>query len=576
MRKPIILLTALSCILAYFLFLPASAHPGINAINAVDPLFYAWNLMHNYQSVLHGFTNLLNANIFYPEGNTLAFSDTLYGQTIFAFPIIALTGNPLLAENIVVFLSFPLSALAMYFLTRHLTKHTAASLVAGLFYAFSMPRLAQIGHISMISSQWLPLFVLFFIRFLENRQSKLREGLLAFLFFFLALLSSIYFAVFCIVIGIIIAVFGISWEKSSDRFTLIRDRLKTIALMAVPCIILLGISLYPYFRLAVEHPEIKRTLQDASFFKAYPADYLSVLPQSFIAHAGLPTNINEHALYPTLTVFVLALAGVVLSLKKKTKYMPLFVVIVAVSFLLSLGPDQEFHTGNWSSGSIQLPYTWLYNTLPFIRIIRVPARFSIFVILGLSALAGMGLSQLEKRMKAPALLSGIAALLFLAEIWQTGTPFVHVAVPPAIPDVYAWLSGQPDSIIIAEVPFRPLFSGKSIEEQLYRTYDQNSEDGVYTLEAYRTYFSAFHRKRMLNGYSGFFPDAYNAAAHELQTFPSNDALYILHSRNVKYVILHAWQYAGSSGDTIRLAADARKDLKPIGVFGKDFVYEVLK
>ena len=71
-----------------------------HVINAGDPLFYAWNLMHNVRSMTNGFSNLLDTNIFFPTTNTLALSDTLAIQTLLAAPIIWLANNPILAINL--------------------------------------------------------------------------------------------------------------------------------------------------------------------------------------------------------------------------------------------------------------------------------------------------------------------------------------------------------------------------------------------------------------------------------------------------------------------------------------------
>ena len=86
MKKVITILAIFSIFISVILFLPYSAHITNVLPNAVDPIFYAWNLDHNLQSANRGFRDLLDTNIFYPEGNTLAFSDTLYAQTLLTAP----------------------------------------------------------------------------------------------------------------------------------------------------------------------------------------------------------------------------------------------------------------------------------------------------------------------------------------------------------------------------------------------------------------------------------------------------------------------------------------------------------
>src|SRR5262245_57641879 len=57
-----------------------------------------------------------NGPQFYTIAGTMAFSEHLLGLSLFATPIIFLTGDPLVAYNVVFFLSFVLSALAAYLL----------------------------------------------------------------------------------------------------------------------------------------------------------------------------------------------------------------------------------------------------------------------------------------------------------------------------------------------------------------------------------------------------------------------------------------------------------------------------
>src|SRR3989344_8187533 len=115
MIKRVSLIFLLYLGLAVVLTWPLARLARDHVINAGDPLFYAWNFMHNTRALTHGFTGLLDTNIYYPTTNTLAFSDTLAAQTLFAAPIIWLTHNPILAENLYVLLTFPVAGIGMYF-----------------------------------------------------------------------------------------------------------------------------------------------------------------------------------------------------------------------------------------------------------------------------------------------------------------------------------------------------------------------------------------------------------------------------------------------------------------------------
>lgn len=575
MRRTVAILSAVALAIAVVMLWPFTAHLGDSAINGVDPLFYAWNLAHNTTAFFNGFAKLLDTNIFYPTGNTLAFSDTLYAQTLFTAPVIILTGNPLLAENLYVIATFPLSAVTMYLLAKRLVRNDIAAAVSGLLFAFSYPRLAQIGHISVISSMWLPLFVLSLIAFMEDEAHKTRNLLLTMLWFLLCLNSTMYFAVFAGPVAFVVIAFRLAGTRVKNALAILRPRLKLLALLALPFAVVAIVSVFPYVRLKIEYPGIHRRLTDASLFKAHVIDYVSVLPTSVLARVGMPININEHALYPTLTLMVLAVYGYMKAPSGKRKSAMLFGCVALLSFLFSLGPDQELRIGSFRTESIPMPYAFLYYAFPPAQIIRVPARFSIFVVLGLAALAAIGLERLMEHRKRKTIVAVVVLALFLLEAWQIGTPSVPSPTVATLPEYVRWFKALPDTAVIAEAPLMPVGKSDPMEQQLYVPYGNLTESNVYALEAMRTYLSSFHGKRMVNGYSGFFPDNYHAVADEVESFPSDDAWYILKSRGVSYIVVHEQQY-GDRWNAIRTALEHAPGFRLAARFGPDRIYEVLK
>lgn len=575
MKKASLIVILLSCIITYLIFLPYTNTLRTNLPNAIDPVFYAWNINHNTQSILQKGKNLLDTNIFYPEKNTLAFSDTMYGQTIFTLPLQLLTRNVVLTENIYIFLTFPIAALAMFFLSYFLTKHTMASILAGFFYAFSYPRISQIGHMPMISSQWIPLFVLFLIKYVERGSWK--HLLLTFLFYLLSIASSMYFGVFLIPF-VLFAVFleSIRWIQKKS-ITTIKKIAKSLIIFIIPMISLVILVLFPYIRLKAEIPQIKRPLEDAARLSAQIVDYGTILPTSWMAVYNIfPTAINERPLYPTITLSLLALLGIIVGWKTHKKYVAFLFLTGVSALILSFGPYLDIVIGNFKRFHVTMPYYYLYQITPIMQSVRVPARLSIIVVLALSALAAIGLSHILNK-KYKFLLSGLIILLFMIEVWQVQTPSVPLLIGNDIPAVYQWLSKEPDSAVIAELPFRPLANiVSSMEEQLFRPYQEIKDNDGYALETYRTYFSIYHRKRMLNGYSGFFPQVYHDQATILQDFPSKVSIDLLERQHVRYIIVHAWQY------TDKFIADIKRELLKfqnvnlVQQFGDDYVYEIIQ
>jgi uncharacterized membrane protein YfhO len=152
-----------------------------------DPMFNSWVLNWTGGQVLAFFTGDWTAlsrywhgNIFYPEPLTTAYSEHLAPQMLQALPILATTGNVILAYNLLFLSTFVLSGLGMFLFVRQITRNPIAAFVAGMAFAFAPYRLAQFSHLQVLSSQWMP-FVLYGFRlhFDTGRRKPLIWGVVA-------------------------------------------------------------------------------------------------------------------------------------------------------------------------------------------------------------------------------------------------------------------------------------------------------------------------------------------------------------------------------------------------------------
>ena len=100
---------------------PYSLHPTAGVLTVgTDTDLYIWALGWDVHAFLHHPFSIFDANIFYPFKHTLAYSENVLGSAILAAPIIWVTGNPMLAFNLIALLSIPLSAYGAYLLARRL------------------------------------------------------------------------------------------------------------------------------------------------------------------------------------------------------------------------------------------------------------------------------------------------------------------------------------------------------------------------------------------------------------------------------------------------------------------------
>lgn len=555
----------LSLILTY----PLIFQLGNAVTNAIDPLFYAWNLEHNFYALTHDWSKLLDTNIFYPEVNTLAFSDHLFGQTIFLFPLFFLIKNPLIVQNFYILSTFVLSAFGVYLLTKYLTNSQPASFTAGLIYSFSLYHFDHLGQVPTTSIQWLPFaFLYLFKSFNSNKTSHF---FLFWLFFSLNFLSTIYYGIF---LTLAVGLFILLKIKDSQK-TIVK-----LLFFSLPFIVLLTITSYPYVRFHLEQPEFKRTLEESSWRSANVSDYLR----------RIPTN-HDRALFPG-TVTLILTAGSLFIRKKKFPQL-YFISLLIFSFILSLGPEK------WG---IKLPYYYLYKIFPPMQAIRVPARFGVLSILSFSVLSGISLSTLTKRMvwqKPPRMpLKGVLiahfikqfkllkyfgngfwvnlflTLVFILVVLESShIPLKLTKVPrlSEAPPVYHWLTQQQGNFAILELPLRTGVHSNHIEDQVNKNYQEITESDNFIAETFRVYFSILHRKKMLNGYSSYFPPSYMETAEIMENFPSQEAIDLIKRRKIKYIISHTTEY-GKRWKEVEKQISNFPELQSVKKFSGDFVY----
>src|SRR5438045_4483609 len=101
-----------------------------------DPLMVTWVLSWVSHQLPIAPAHIFDANIFYPERNTLAYSETLLVPGLFAAPLYWLGVGPILIYNLVFLSGFALSGVGVALLVRQLTGNTGAALLAGIVFAF--------------------------------------------------------------------------------------------------------------------------------------------------------------------------------------------------------------------------------------------------------------------------------------------------------------------------------------------------------------------------------------------------------------------------------------------------------
>ena len=276
-----------------------------------DSLLNAWILAWDADRLLRflagdvgAMRNFWNANIFYPEPLTLAYSEHLFAQAVQIFPVYALTGNVILSYNLLFLSTFALSGLGMFLFVREITGSSRAGLAAGLIYAFAPYRLPQFSHLQVISSQWMP-FVLFGLRrYFATRRIRPLIGAGAALV--AQNLSNGYFLLFFAPFVLAYALFEIATRN------LWRDARVWGALSATAVVVATVTLpfLFPYLELR-RLGFGPRTLTEVKAFSADVYSYWTSPGESHLWGSIIRAYPKpEGDLFPTLSVLLLAAVGV--------------------------------------------------------------------------------------------------------------------------------------------------------------------------------------------------------------------------------------------------------------------------
>jgi hypothetical protein len=155
--RPFIVAAVFCAALTTALTWPLVRHAGTRVANDLgDPLLNMWLMAWNAR-VMPLTGPWWNATQFFPATGAIAFSEHLLGLSPITTPILLASNNPVLAYNAAFFLSFLLSAVAGHALGWSLTRRHDAALVAGVAFGFAPYRAAQLGHIQVLSTYWMPL-----------------------------------------------------------------------------------------------------------------------------------------------------------------------------------------------------------------------------------------------------------------------------------------------------------------------------------------------------------------------------------------------------------------------------------
>ncbi|GAA1416548.1 hypothetical protein [Catellatospora coxensis] len=492
-----------------------------------DPTLQAWQMAWSGHVLKTDWSQLWHSNSFYPEKYSFAFSDTLLGYApagLFGTGLEA----ALVRYNVMYVLLHALAFFGAYVLLRQLGSGKTGAAVAGAAFAYAPWRLAQAGHMHVMSVGGIALALAMLARghgfsLRHGYRPELRKPGWALAGWLVAAWQiSLGFGIglpFAYVLAGIVLVSAITyfvrsrWVWSEPKpfgwklFT--ADAVGGLVFAAVGGLIALA-----YFKVVELHPYAERSDWEVDFYSPPILGFFTSPAQSMPwgeAHSGarevLGGAAGETSLLPGFVLYGLAFAGLVMSAWTLRKRMLLFSGVV-LSVILAMGT--KFFGGRPG-------YMTLYDILPGWSGIRTPGRLVIWTTLLLAILAAGAVTAFVEQAKTvsedrvpsrPHPLLRLATFLPLLLVVAEG---LNVTEHPVVPL-------QPPSMATAQAPMLVLPSDPLMDMKVM-------------------VWSTDRLEPIVNGNSGFTPTTLNEVRELTKTFPDQASVNRLRELGVKTVLV---------------------------------------
>ena len=506
------LAAALCLLLAVMHTWPLATSPGTlsrndNADAELNEWILAWVAHQLPRSPAH----LFDSNIFYPERDTLAFSEPLIAPALMGAPLQWLGASPVFTFNIVLLLGFALTAWAGYTVAFEWTGDRAAGMLAGSMFAFNTHTMTRLAHVQGIHAWGLPLALLSADRLLVH--ARWRDAAWLALWMTAMAYTSGYLIVFAaVMVGVILIARVADWWRRPGRTIMLFGAATAMATIAVIPVYL------PYRRVA--KLGLVRSIESVSDFSATLTGYLAAAGTiHFNTWSGPLWKNPVDGFFPGFVVIALAMFAIYRAMVSRAgenapateishtltrRRVVMLVAIAVTGMVLSLGTRTPV-------------YGWLYHVFPPMQGLRAAARFGNLFLLGMAVLSAFGMVALRRRLHGRTALAVGIGLVALANLESLRAP-LHYTRFDGIPAIYSLLAAEPGRVILAEVPFYPP--------------NGVFQNGRYVLN------STAHWRRLMNGYSGYTPGAYREYAASFWYFPQPHAIQEMRKAGVTHIMVH--------------------------------------
>lgn len=409
-----------------------------------DNMQFLWNMWWVKRALFEGQGSLIYTKMIYlPQGASLLYHSLTLANTIPA-ALLLQKFSYAATSNLLYLATYVLSGLGAFLLVKHLLRNTWLALLGGFLFAFSPWHFVKsLHHLNLAAIQWLPFFVLFFIRAIRER--RMMHLLWSSLFLALVGLCSWNFLIF----GLFFLFFGYLYLALRERrIWLPPVAWRTVAIAAI------GLTLLSPWLVPMVLTGLRYSGVSAPGHNAMVADLVGlVVPHSqhlVGAWQPLKTVTATYTGNPweaTSYLGVLALVLLLINIRRLSAVAAKYLLGGLSALLLAWGAHPHL-AGR--SIPIILPYR-VMAFLPFLSNVRAPARHIVFVYLFLAILVPLALKLLYVKFGRGSLariLTTAFVLLMIVDYTQICTETTSTAVPGC----YDHIPREPGQFSILDLP----------------------------------------------------------------------------------------------------------------------------
>jgi len=429
-----------------------------------DNFHYLWELWYPAHAIFERHTSpFVDPYIYSPFGFDLILNQDLSPATVLLFAPVTFLLGEVVTYNLIVLMSFPLTAFGTYLLCRELWGSRLAAIVAGTIAGFCTYRVTHaLGHLSIVTTQWIPFFLYYVERSVSHPTP--RNGVLAGVFYSLSALVTWYYAVGCAVAALVYLSVRLT---TSDRRP--RELVRPAAAAIFVTLVLVTPFIVPYARVVVSGEMTSRPVAEQAMYSASLADFfIPAVSHPLWGRAvsqlwrtrGNGEWLAEWQVYLGIVPLVLALVGM---RAPRTRTVWAVIAVGVTTLIIALGPLlQPTHAS--AGGPAIASWIWriplpvrVVALVPPFSLLRAWSRMAFFVEIAVALLAARGLLLLLQR--PPRVISRwplvwrvalTAAALALTTVDTLAVPYARSSVQPRPVDI--WLSTQPGDFATVEFP----------------------------------------------------------------------------------------------------------------------------